>query len=242
VPSTSLEVREVYSGYYRGVDIVKNVSLEVSQGQVVALIGPNGCGKSTLLKTIYGFIKPSKGDIFFDGVSIKGKEPEELQNKLKIAFVPQAQGIFPELTVLDNLKLGMWSYRKDKKLIEASINRVFEFFPYLKEKHNEKAGVLSGGMRKMLEISRAIACEARLILLDEPTAGLAPTIVQGIVSELRDLKKHNIGMLIVDHNIRMLSELVDYVYVMSHDGRIAQKGSTEELGRHLHELIRKWVI
>lgn len=237
-----LGVRGVCSGYYPEVDIVRDVALKVSQGQVAALIGPNGCGKSTLLKTIYGFLKPRKGEIFFDGVSLTGKEPEELLNKLKIAFIPQVWGIFPELTILDNLKLGMWAYRKDKKRIEAAINRVLDFFPDLKEKCNKQANVLSGGMRKMLEIARVMLHEVNFILLDEPTAGLAPTVVEKIVSILKELKKRNIGILVVDHNVRMLFEISDYIYVMSHDGRIVQEDSTERLRERLHETVSKWVI
>jgi len=238
----SLEVRELYSGYYSEVDIVKGISLKVPKGQVAAVIGSNGCGKSTLLKTIYGFIKPRKGEILFNGVSLIGKGPEELCNKLKIAFIPQSQGIFPELTVLDNLKLRMWVYRKDKKMIKDSIARTLEVFPLLKEKLNKKAGTLSGGMRKMLEVAGATLHKVQFVLLDEPTAGLAPKVVSELVPVLEKLKEHGVGMMIVEHNIKLLLEIADYVFIMSPEGTLVQEGPSNEFKENLSEIAGQWLI
>jgi len=237
-----LEVKDVSSGYYIGANIIHEMTLKIPQGQVVALIGPNGCGKSTLLKTIYGFLKPNEGEISFDGVSLVGKRPDEMLYKLKIAYIPQAWGIFPDLTVLDNLKLGMWSYRKDKKRIKSAIDMAFDIFPKLKDKRYKKSGVLSGGMRKMLEVARVMLHKVNFILLDEPTAGLAPIVVQDLIPILKELKERNIGILIVDHNVRMLFEVSDYIYVVSHDGRIIKEDSTERLGEGLSKIIHKWII
>ncbi|MFQ5841341.1 MAG: ABC transporter ATP-binding protein [Thermodesulfobacteriota bacterium] len=221
-----LELKDIHSGY-EGVEILHGVSLTVEKEKIYCIIGPNGSGKSTLLKTIFGFVKPKKGKIFFDGNDITGHEPEQILRK-GMCYVLQRRSIFPDLSVKKNLKMGAY-IREDKEEIRKDMEGVFELFPVLKEKREGMAGILSGGEQRMLEFARALMVYPKLILLDEPSAGLAPKVVKdtlGLISEMRE--KERITFLIVEQKVRTVLEISDYGYVVDL-GRIKSKGNSQDL-------------
>jgi branched-chain amino acid transport system ATP-binding protein len=236
----SLEITDLHSGYYPGVNIINGVSLKTEVGKITALVGPNGCGKSTLFKTIFGFLKPESGDITFNRQSILGRKPHELNN-LGLMLVPQTGGYFPTLTVYDNLRAFLWTQMKDKALMADSIERVFEYFPLLREKSEEKAGNMSGGMIKMLEACRVLLYDTQFVMFDEATAGLAPVIVKEIVSLVEDFRNKGLGIIMVDHNVRKLLEISDYVYNMTPTGQIASHGPTSYYREKPEELVKEWL-
>ena len=221
-----LELKDIHSGY-EGVEILHGVSLTVEKEKIYCIIGPNGSGKSTLLKTIFGFVKPKKGKIFFDGNDITGHEPQQILRK-GMCYVLQRRSIFPYLSVEKNLKMGAY-IREDKENIAKDMEGVFELFPVLKEKRDHIAGNLSGGEQRMLEFARALMVHPKLILLDEPSAGLAPKVVKntlGLISEMSE--KEGITFLIVEQKVRTVLEISDYGYVVEL-GRIRSKGNSEDL-------------
>lgn len=235
-----LEVKNVSSGYYPEVDIVNNISLTADKGRVTAIIGPNGCGKSTLMKTIYGFLKPTKGDILYMGESIVGKMPHDLTN-MGFLLIPQTGGIFPKLSVYDNLKIAMWKERKNKEHIEKSIEKAMKAFPILEEKQDKKASTLSGGMQKMLEASRVFLYDSQLVLFDEATAGLAPIIAKDIIALVEGFRNQGIGVIIVDHNIRALVQYADHIYNMGPTGYLVSEGPAEKYRANLDEIVKQWI-
>ena len=221
-----LELKDIHSGY-EGVEILHGVSLTVEKEKIYCIIGPNGSGKSTLLKTIFGFVKPKKGKIFFDGNDITGHEPQQILRK-GMCYVLQRRSIFPYLSVEKNLKMGAY-IREDKENIAKDMEGVFELFPVLKEKRDHIAGNLSGGEQRMVEFARALMVHPKLILLDEPSAGLAPKVVKntlGLISEMSE--KEGITFLIVEQKVRTVLEISDYGYVVEL-GRIRSKGNSEDL-------------
>lgn len=236
----SIEVKDVIAGYYRDVDVLHGASLYAEKSKITGIIGPNGAGKSTLLKTIYGFLKPKQGTILYDGEDITGLDPYALPLK-GVSYVLQRRSIFPLLTVRKNLKMGAWIFRKDKKRIREYLSEVYNRFPVLKERENVKAGALSGGEQRMLELSRALIIRPKTILLDEPTAGLAPKVAMGIYRKLEEIKGEGITILFVDQNIKQAIKLSDYVYVLK-SGRITLEGSSEEFHKKSRTLIKDWLI
>jgi ABC-type branched-subunit amino acid transport system ATPase component len=235
-----LEVKNVHSGYYPEVDIVRDVSINADKGRVTAVIGPNGCGKSTLMKTIYGFLTPRKGEILYEGTSIVGKAPHDLTN-MGFLLIPQTGGIFPNLSVRDNLRISLWAKRKDDELVEKAIQKSMEVFPILEEKQEKNANTLSGGMQKMLEASRVFLYDSKLVLFDEATAGLAPIIAKDIIAIVEGFKKQGIGVIIVDHNIRALVQYADHIYNMGPTGNLVSEGPAEEYRENLDEIVKQWM-
>lgn len=221
-----LTVKDIHSGY-EGLEILHGVSLTVEKGEINCIIGPNGSGKSTLLKTIFGFVKPKKGEIFFDGEDITGNKPQNILRK-GMCYVLQRRSIFPYLSVEKNLKMGAY-IREDKENVEKDMEGVFKLFPVLGEKRDRIAGNLSGGEQRMLEFARALMLHPKLILLDEPSAGLAPRVVKntlGLITEMRE--KQGITFLIVEQKVRTVLEISDYGYVVEL-GRIKSKGNSQDL-------------
>jgi branched-chain amino acid transport system ATP-binding protein len=236
----SLQVSDVTSGYYPEVPVVRNVTLSAEHGKVTAVVGPNGCGKSTLLKTIFGFLTPTSGEIHFNGDSLIGKAPHEL-TQAGLLYIPQTEGFFPDLTIRDNLKMAMWTHRKESDLIDAAIEKAFKAFPILDEKQDKKASTLSGGQAKMLEASRALLYDTKLVIMDEATAGLAPIIAKEIISLVEGFREQGIGVLIVDHNIRMLVQLSDFIYNMGPTGSIVSEGEAEIYQKDIDEIVKQWI-
>ncbi|RMF88445.1 MAG: ABC transporter ATP-binding protein, partial [Nitrospinota bacterium] len=197
-----LEVQDITVGYFHDIEILQQVSLQVHPSQIVAVIGPNGAGKSTLLKTICGFLTPKQGRILYNGEDITGLDPSAMIRH-RIAYVPQERSIFPELTVDENLLLGAWSIRHSgKQAVRAAMEEVYLRFPYLAEQRHTRAGLLSGGGHRMLEIARSLVPKPQLLVLDEPTVGLAPLVVKEIYAKLYQLKEEAITILLVDQNVR----------------------------------------
>jgi len=220
-----LEVNDVVSGYGR-LEILHGVSVSVPETKTVALIGPNGAGKSTLLKTIFGYIKPKRGSITFNGEDITGLKPNKILRK-GITYVPQGRSVFPYMTVLENLRMGAY-INKDSSQFKEALNEVIRMFPILKERKNQMAGTLSGGEQRMLELGRALMLRPKLILLDEPSLGLAPKLVDDTYRTINEIGDMGVTLLIVEQNVRKVLIVADYAYVLDL-GKKAFEGTSEHL-------------
>lgn len=216
------------SVYYGYVHAIKDVSLEVKEGELLVILGANGAGKSTLMGTVAGLIKPAAGEIFFKGKSVTGQTAERIVSK-GISLIPEKREIFTSLTVLDNLLLGAYHrYRKNKQVLLDDVKEVLEIFPALKGREGDLAGSLSGGLQQMLAIGRGLMSRPALLLLDEPSVGLAPLIVQEIMAILVRLKKTGVTIVLVEQNTKSALKVADSVLVMER-GRITHRGSPSEI-------------
>lgn len=221
-----LEIRNLES-YYGPIMAIRGISLTVEQGEIVTVLGANGAGKSTLLKTISGIMDPEKGQIIFDGEEIQGLEPHVIVKK-GIVHVPEGREVFPLLSVDDNLSLGAYT-RKDKAEIAKDREMVFEYFPILAERRNQEAGTLSGGQQQMLAIGRGLMLRPKIMLLDEPSLGLSPLLIQQIFGILERLNKdEGVTMVLVEQNARVALNLADAGYVME-VGRMVMNDTAENL-------------
>ncbi|MHA2208664.1 MAG: ABC transporter ATP-binding protein [Candidatus Thorarchaeota archaeon] len=235
-----LEVSGVVSGYVKGIDILQGFSLNVEEKTLVGLIGGNGAGKSTLLKTIYGFLKPTGGQILFDNEDVSKRHTSDLAN-MGISYVPQSAGFFPQLNIDTNLTISLWCIRNQKHEVERSLEKIYSEFPRLDEKRKDKASSLSGGEAKMLELAKGLIMEPRLILIDEPTAGLAPMIAKQVYVEIAALKERGVSVLLVDQNIKAAVEIADYTYMMQL-GRNAAEGPKEVFQERLSEILKDTLL
>ncbi len=224
-----LEVSGLNAGYGK-VPILHDVTFHIREGEVVAIIGPNGAGKSTLLKTISGLLKPYSGKILFDGHNIEGIAPHVVA-KAGLAHVPEGGRPFANMTVRDNLLMGAYGHREG--LEDGILDEVFGIFPVLKERQNQLAKTLSGGERQMLAIGRGLTSRPRLMMLDEPSLGLAPRLVDEIYQKLQTLRDRGLTVLLVEQNIVYALELADRGYVLE-NGHIVMEGSGEELAQSEH--------
>jgi branched-chain amino acid transport system ATP-binding protein len=223
-----LSIRNIES-FYGPIMAIRGVSLDVHPGQIVSILGANGAGKTTLMKTVSGVMDPEKGTITFDGEEIQGLEPHKIVQK-GIVHVPEGREVFPLLTVNENLSLGAYTLH-DKAQIERDREMVFSYFPVLKERRNQEAGTLSGGQQQMLAIGRGLMANPRIMLLDEPSLGLSPLLVQEIFGILRRLNdEQNMTMMLVEQNANAALELADHGYVME-VGRIVMDGPADVLMR-----------
>jgi branched-chain amino acid transport system ATP-binding protein len=220
--------------HYHKVAAVKGISVGVEEGHLVTLIGSNGAGKSTTLRTISGLVRPSAGQIWFDGQRIDGLPPDRILT-MGIAHVPEGRRVFPGLTVLENLYTGAY-VRSDKNGIQRDLENVFSHFPILKERRRQGAKTMSGGEQQMLSIGRALMANPRLLMLDEPSLGLAPLIVREIAQILTEINKNGVPVVLVEQNAELALNLAHYGYVME-TGRIALHG--EPTGLMNNEHVRK---
>ncbi|MFP5406454.1 MAG: ABC transporter ATP-binding protein [Gammaproteobacteria bacterium] len=227
-----LEVRDL-SVYYGDAQALDRVSLKVDAGQIVALIGANGAGKTSLIRTVAGILKPRAGSILFDGKEIAGLDSHRVCN-LGVGQVAEGRQVFPSMSVLDNLQVGALLPRA-RASAATTLDHVFEMFPRLKERAGQLAGTLSGGEQQMLAIARVLRTGARVILLDEPTEGLAPVIVQRIGDVLVELKKRGMTILLVEQNFRFARKVADRFYLME-DGRMVNSFPGHELDARMDEL------
>ena len=220
-----LSVRNVEAGYRKGLVVLRGVSLRVREGQVVALLGSNGAGKSTLLRTVMGLIpdQPEKGEVTFRGVRLNGRDPDAI-TRMGLALVPEGRGLFPELTVEENLQLVGYARRYTRAEYDAVLDR----FPVLRERLWQQAGTLSGGEQQMLAIARALLGRPRLLLLDEPSLGLAPLVVAEIFRALREVHAAGTALLLVEQNARLALELAEWAYVLE-GGRVVLEGPAARL-------------
>lgn len=221
-----LRVADIHAGYGR-VEVLKGINLEIDEGEVVCLLGANGAGKSTLLKVISGLITPYKGSITFMGDEITRKKPNRIVS-MGISHVPEGRQIFASLTVQQNLLLGAYVHGHRKSDLEALYHSAFELFPILKRRFFGKAGSLSGGEQQMLAMARGLMSQPRLLLLDEPSLGLAPLVVTHILSIVTDLRTKGIPILLVEQNVMGALRVADRAYVME-TGMIASQGKAEAL-------------
>ena len=228
-----LEIKDIHV-YYGAIHAIKGVSLTVRQGEIVTLIGSNGAGKSTTLRTVSGLLKPKEGDILFEGESIAGRPAQSIV-KLGISQVPEGRRIFANMTVMENLELGAFT-RDDSDGIEADMKMVFERFPRLLERKEQAAGTLSGGEQQMLAMGRALMSRPRLLLLDEPSMGLAPLLIRELFSIIVDINKTGTTVLLVEQNANMALSIAHRAYVLE-TGRIALSGDAKELAAS--EEVRK---
>jgi branched-chain amino acid transport system ATP-binding protein len=211
---------------YGDVGALWGVSIHVDPGSIVAIVGANGAGKTTLLKTISGLLKPKRGEIFLSGVPLAGKAPEEIAG-MGIAHVPEGRGLFRQMTVLENLELGAFQSRVRKRF-RQSLEKAYTLFPRLQERAGQKAGSLSGGEQQMLAIARATMSDPSLLILDEPSLGLSPIVVQQMFSLIETLHKQGVTILLVEQNIHQALKVADYGFVLK-TGELAMQGTGAEL-------------
>ena len=222
---TMLKIDDI-NVYYGAIHAIKGISLEVNEGEIVTLIGANGAGKSTTLRTISGLLKPKTGTMTFEGKNIAGVPAHNIV-KAGISQVPEGRRIFAEMSVMENLDLGAF-IRKDKDGIQKDLKMVFERFPRLEERKNQEAGTLSGGEQQMLAMGRALMSRPRLLLLDEPSLGLAPLLIREIFSIIQDINKTGTTILLVEQNANMALSIANRAYVLE-TGRITLSGDAKEL-------------
>ena len=220
-----LEVRDLYVNY-GGIKALKGVSFSVDEGQIITLIGANGAGKSTILRTISGLVKPASGNILLSGTELTELKPKEIV-KNGLVLVPEGRRIFPNLSVRENLILGAY-LRKDNEQIEMDIERMYSLFPILKERSWQYAGTLSGGEQQMLAVARALMARPKIIMMDEPSLGLAPLVVKSIFEIIKEINKEGVTILLIEQNANAALRIADYGYVME-TGNIKMYGSGESL-------------
>ena len=214
---------------YGGIEAVKGISFEVPEGAIVTLIGANGAGKSTTLRTIAGLVKPACGRIHLQAEDITGMSPDTIVTR-GISLIPEGRRVFPDLTVLENLKVGAY-LRRNKDEIEHDLQWVYDLFPRLKERSWQAAGTLSGGEQQMLAVGRALMSRPKLIMMDEPSLGLAPIIVKGIFDIIKEINRMGVTVRLIEQNANMALKIADVGYVLE-TGRITLTGSGQELLRN----------
>lgn len=220
--------------YYGAIHALKGISLEVNEGEIVTLIGSNGAGKSTTLKTISGLLRPKQGKLTFNGLELSTVQPQEIVAK-GISQVPEGRRVFANMTVTENLELGAF-LRKDKPEIKKDMEKVFELFPRLSERKNQLSGTLSGGEQQMLAMGRALMSRPKLLLLDEPSMGLAPILVKQIFSIIKEINETGTTILLVEQNAHMALSVAHRAYVLE-TGRIVLSGDADTLANS--EEVRK---
>lgn len=223
-----LEVEGLCAGY-GSIQVLHNVVIQIQSGEIVTVLGANGAGKSTLLKTISGVLLPMRGRVLLDGQDISGQPPNQVV-RLGMCHVPEGKQMFQSLTVVENLRLGAYCHRsgQDRQRTEEDLEKVFALFPHLAERKSQKAGTLSGGEQQMLAIGRGLMGRPKLLLLDEPSLGLAPLLIEAIFRAIQDLRQRGITILLVEQNVRVALEIADRGYVLQ-NGHIALEGISSTL-------------
>ncbi|QKH36350.1 ABC transporter ATP-binding protein [Achromobacter pestifer] len=240
--STSiLALEDVTVAYHGDITILNHVNIQARAGKVTGVIGPNGAGKSTVLKTMFGFLPPRTGRITLRGADISAQPSHERASN-GVAFVPQHRSLFGELSVHDNLLLGCWPFRKDKARVRRRIDSVYDRFPILAQKRDDPVSSMSGGQQRFVEFGRALLIEPSVILLDEPTAMLAPKISKEIYTLIRGFADEGMTVVLVDQNVRRCAEVSDYMYILEL-GRNKAEGGREAFddGGGLREMVASWM-
>ncbi len=219
-----LECNGIAAGYVKGLNILQGVDLVVSEGEIVSIIGPNGAGKSTLLKAIMGLINVSAGRFYINGSDKTNLSTHKIVNQ-GIGYVPQVENVFPSLTIEENLEIGAWSLNKSRK---STIKKTLEDFPMLDERKKEKAGNLSGGQRQILALARSLVTSPKLLLLDEPSAGLSPVAINEVFTTIKEINDKGVSILLVEQNAKRALSFSNRGYVLD-QGRNAYQGEGSEL-------------
>ena len=225
-----LEIKDI-SIHYERVEAIKGVSVQIEKGSIVTLIGSNGAGKTSILRTIFGLKNPTRGEIWFEGRRIDKLPPQEIA-RIGIAYTMEGRRLFPRMTVLENLEMGAYS-RANKKEVRSDIEEIYEHFPILSDRRNQEAGTLSGGEQQMLAIGRALMGKPSLLLLDEPSLGLAPKIVQELSAIIMDINKRGVSILLVEQNSKLALGVAQKGYVLE-VGKVVLEGDAEELLKNDH--------
>jgi len=236
-----MELRGVDVAYHGDIRILRGLSLALRPGRISGVIGPNGAGKSTALRALYGLLKPVAGDVLIDGQVVTGLPPWEFIAR-GIAFVPQGRSLFNELSVEDNLRLACWSFRRDKRRVAEALDRAYAQFPILRERRRDAAGAMSGGQQRFLELARALALKPRVVLLDEPTAMIAPRLSAEIYEFIRGLPAQGITVLLVDQNVRQCVRVANHVFVLElGQNKVDGSAAAFQEDAGLRDLIAEWV-
>jgi branched-chain amino acid transport system ATP-binding protein len=231
-----LQIKDLHA-FYEESHVLRGISLDVDQGEIVSLLGRNGVGKTTTLKSIIGILAPRSGQVLFKGRELSGMAPHKIAN-LGVGYVPEDRRVFPRLTVRENLLMGIKPGQKETSN-GWSVDKIYDYFPPLKARDKQKGAYLSGGEQQMLTIARALMGEPEVLLLDEPTEGLAPMIVETLEQVVTDVHNHGVAILLVEQNMRVVLRLAKRIYVIS-KGKIVFEGSGEEL-KEAQEIREKYL-
>ncbi len=234
-----LSAHNIVAGYVDEIDILKNVSVDVQEQQITSVIGPNGSGKSTLMRVICGFLTPKSGQVLWDDTDLTGRQSHTMAG-LGICYLPQERTVYPHLTVEQNIYLGGWTFRRDKARIRHELSRVYDLFPMMQERRKSKAGNLSGGMQKILEVARGMMIRPEILICDEPTVGLAPIIAKEVYDTIERLKADGLTILLVDQNVREAIRIGDQIYVLE-VGQNKVNGTRAEFEANQHDMIKDWL-
>ena len=234
-----LSAQNIVAGYVDEINILQDVSVEVQKQQITSVIGPNGSGKSTLMRVICGFLKPKSGQVLWDDNDLTGR-PSHTMAGLGICYLPQERTVYPHLSVEQNIHLGSWTFRRDKARIRSELERVYDLFPLMREWRKSKAGDLSGGMQKILEVARGMMIRPEILICDEPTVGLAPIIAREVYDTIERLKADGLTILLVDQNVREAIRIADHIYVLE-VGQNKVSGTRSEFETNLHDMIKDWL-
>jgi|TARA_B100001123_G_scaffold5868_1_gene7483 branched-chain amino acid transport system ATP-binding protein len=234
-----LSAQNIVAGYVDEINILQDVSVEVQKQQITSVIGPNGSGKSTLMRVICGFLKPKSGRVLWDDNDLTGR-PSHTMAGLGICYLPQERTVYPHLSVEQNIHLGSWTFRRDKARIRSELERVYDLFPLMRERRKSKAGDLSGGMQKILEVARGMMIRPEILICDEPTVGLAPIIAREVYDTIERLKADGLTILLVDQNVREAIRIADHIYVLE-VGQNKVSGTRSEFETNLHDMIKDWL-
>jgi branched-chain amino acid transport system ATP-binding protein len=235
-----IEVRDVRAGYVPGVDIIQGLSATFPEGEISSIIGPNGAGKSTLLKTIFGFLFPHEGSVTYDGTDITRIQPSDMIETVGFSYIPQERSVFPDLTVRENLELGAWTFRKDGDRVETAIETVYDEFPALSDKRHDRAGTMSGGQQRMLEIGRSLIPDPDVVLVDEPSAGLAPDLASDVYRSIRGLRENDITVLLVDQNVEAAVDCGDELFILD-QSTVRSQARTDEMDSDIDDIVSEWI-
>ncbi|MPZ51686.1 MAG: ATP-binding cassette domain-containing protein [Acidimicrobiia bacterium] len=225
--------------YYADIHVLQDVTVEAAEGLITCVIGPNGAGKSTLVKTLFGYLSPNKGSVYLEDSDITALAGQE-RMRLGIGYVDQMHSVFPEMSVDENLELGAWTFRRDSARVAEAKEAVYVQYPGLDKQRETAAGSLSGGQQRMLDMARILMPDPSVLLIDEPSAGLAPKIAKEVYSDIIRLKDQGKTILLVDQNLNQAVRISDYLYVMEF-GRVSNHGPSVDLGDDLREIVSSWL-
>jgi len=235
----ALSARGVVAGYLPGINILNGMSVDVMAGEVRCVLGPNGTGKSTLLKVAFGFVPALEGEIRVAGQKLSGIVAHRM-GALGVTYLPQRPSVFPFLPVDANLRLGAWSFRRNRRLAAERIERAYAQFPILRERRRQMAGTMSGGQQRQLEIARALMTDPKVMLIDEPTASVEPRVTAQIYELIAGLARDGKAILLVDQDIKGALSIADHVYVMR-TGRLLEEGQRSQFGDDVSALVSRWL-